>query len=334
MTTVQAALDPRIWRPQAQFSASIASPTQLKRFNDTGGIAVHLDVMRETRPDIAISGSQSETLSVWETRSSSGFVTKPKFVAGLVTIRFVTRGHVVSSRRTGDLLASTAIATLTGFEELHEVHASPAVSAVSATIAAATLAAANTALTGSDQPGLPALAPIAEMTRPGMGSLFCTIRLIQGRIQGLDRRADLVLPLLEEVMSYQLLSTWPKRADGTPAPPPDVAPRRLRRAIDYIEAHLATALTLADVATAAGIGVRSLQNTFRTELGRTPVQFIIDRRLARAHADLLADTGARRSIAEIARCWGFVHMSDFGQRYRRLHGCTPSETRRQAQRGH
>mgnify|MGYP002654135811 CR=1 FL=1 len=37
---------------------------------------------------------------------------------------------------------------------------------------------------------------------------------------------------------------------------------------------------------------------------------------------------ASLSVAEIARSWGFVHMGDFGQRYRRQYGRTPTETRR------
>ncbi|WP_345820269.1 helix-turn-helix transcriptional regulator [Methylobacterium fujisawaense] len=332
MAADQSGLDPSIWRPQASFSANIVSLRQLKTFNDSGGIAVHLDTTHSTIPDIEIAGSQSETLSFWETRSSSGFITKPKFSAGLVTVRFVTSGHIIYAHRQGDILASPTIATLTSFEDIHEVRASTAVGAVSATLAVEALSSAHEALTGCDHPGLPAFAPIAEMTTPGMTALFCSIRLIHRRLQASHRQADLMLPLLQEVMSYQLLSAWPKRAAGTAARLPDVASLHLRLAIEYIEANLSSALSLADVAAAARIGVRSLQNKFRTELGRTPVQFIIERRLARAHEDLTAVAKSSWSIAEIARAWGFVHMSDFGQRYRRKYGCTPSRTRREGGR--
>ncbi|WCS28446.1 helix-turn-helix transcriptional regulator (plasmid) [Methylobacterium sp. NMS14P] len=332
MKADQTRRDPSLWRPQARFSATIASLNQLKTFNDTGGIAVYLDVERATAPAIEISGSQTEMLSFWETRSPSGFVTTPKFSAGLLTVRFVTRGHIVYAHRQGDILASPAIAALTGFDDLREVRASSAVGAVSATIAVDALAAANDALTGRDHAGLPALAPIADMTMPGLRALFCTIRLIRHRLQDLDRGADLMLPLLQEVMSYQLLSAWPKRVAAPAARTRDVAASHLRLAIEYIEANLSTAMTLADIAAAVGTGVRSLQTAFRKELGRTPVQFIIERRLTRAHEDLTAPAAPRRPIAAIARAWGFAHMSDFGQRYRRRYGCTPSETRRQHER--
>ncbi|MDP4003360.1 AraC family transcriptional regulator [Methylobacterium sp. NEAU K] len=333
MTAGQERLDRATWRSQAQFAARIASLRQLRAFNDTGGIAVHFDVMQSTKPDIEISGSQSEVLSFWETRSASGFITQPKFAAQLVTVRFVTSGHIVYAHRHGDILGSTTHATLAGFEDLNEVRASSAFSAVSGTIAVNTLAAANEALTGSDHPGLPQLAPVAEMSTPGMAALFCTVRLIQRRIQELDRSADLVFPLLQEVMSYQLLSAWPKRVEVKAAGAPHVPSQRLRLAIDYIDANLQNRLTLSEIASVTGVSVRSLQENFRKEIGRTPIQLIIERRLERAHTDLTSTEKSTWSIAEIARHWGFVHISDFGQRYRRLYGCTPSDTRRESGRG-
>ena len=117
-----------------------------------------------------------------------------------------------------------------------------------------------------------------------------------------------------------------------PVPPEtrDGPARTVRAALDHIKAHLSAPLTLAHVAAAAGLGVRSLQDKFRPAVGQTPVQSIIDSRLRRVHQDLLSGSNAMHSIAEIAARWGFVHMSDFGQRCRRLYGCSPSQTRRDA----
>lgn len=327
MTTDYERLDPAMWRPQARFRAEIGSRQQLRAFNDTGGIAVFLDVMSTSRPDIELSGSQSRILSFWDTRSRSGFVTKPKFSAGLLTLRFVLSGQICYLRRDGETMASPLIAALTGFDDLREVRASSAVSALSATFPVQSLVSASAALTGGGVYDLPALEQLADMGRPGMAALFCTVRSVQRRMQTMDREADLLLPLLQEVMSYQLLSAWPKRVALVQAPSAEPAPRQLGRAIDYIEANLPTVLTLAEIATVAGVSVRSLQIKFKKEFGRSPVQFIIERRLARVHQDLLSPMSAGRSIGAIARAWGFLHMGDFGQRYNRLFGCTPSQTR-------
>ncbi|GJE16398.1 helix-turn-helix domain-containing protein [Methylobacterium marchantiae] len=319
--------EPAIWRPQGRFVANIASLRQLQVFNDRGGIAVNFDTMRSVSPNIAIAGSQSETLSLWETRSSSGFVTKPKFDARLITIRFVSSGHIVYRRRSGNIDGLPTHATLVDFDDLREVHASNAFSAISGTFAVDTLMAANEALTGGDDRGLPLLAPLAEVATPGMKALFLSLQQVQRRIQGIDRHDDLIFPLAREVLTYQLLSAWPRRIASPRSGTRDVPSRSLRAALDYIEANLSNALVLADVAAAAGISVRSLQDKFRREIGLTPVQFIIDRRLAKAHLDLMSSAKSTLSIADIARSWGFVHMGDFGQRYRRLYGRAPKETR-------
>lgn len=310
----------------SRFAATISSPRQLQVFNDTGGISVNFDVLRSTAPDIALVGTQGRTLSFWETRSASGFVTNPKYNAELVTIRFITGGHVIYRSRGGETFGTPSHATLVGFHDLREVQASSAFSATSATIAVDTLTAAHQALTGTAG-GLPPLAPVAAVDTPAMKALSCTLRQIQRHSRESDRPGDLTLPLIQEILGYQLLSAWPRRVDAPAPGTPDVPSGSLRDALDYIAANLARPLTLADVAAAAGISVRVLQNRFRREVGRTPVQFIIDQRLTRVHQDLISDDHAHASIAEIATRWGFGHMGDFAQRYRKAYGHTPSEAR-------
>lgn len=330
----QSRLDPSTWRPQTRIAANIASLRQLRAFNDTGGIAVNFDVMRAVAPDIALVGSQSETLSLWEIRSASGFVTKPKFNADLVTIRFVTDGVITYRHRSGTYQGSPTHATLVGFDDLSEVQTSEAFGAVAGTIAVTVLEASQAALTGGEHRALPPLEPVAEIATPGLTALFCTVRQVQRQIREAHPGSDFTFHLIQEILGYQLLSSWPKRTPPTLVRTPDVPSRSLRCALDYIEANLSVPLTLADIAAAAGISVRALQDKFRREFGRTPVQFITDERLARVHRDLSSARNGDLSVADIARRWGFAHMSDFGQRYRRAYGRPPSETRRGARSGH
>ena len=77
-------------------------------------------------------------------------------------------------------------------------------------------------------------------------------------------------------------------------------PRHLRLAEGYIEAHLDQAITLEDVAAAAGISPRGLQLAFRQHRGVTPLGFWRDLRLARAHAGLVA--GAAMALAPATHC--------------------------------
>jgi len=104
-------------------------------------------------------------------------------------------------------------------------------------------------------------------------------------------------------------------------------PRHLRAAEGFIEANLDQPLTLEAVAGAAGISARGLQLAFRKHRGTTPLGYLRDRRLERAHADLLrAPPGSR--VTDIALRWGFTHFGRFAELYRARYGLSPRDTLR------
>ncbi len=102
-------------------------------------------------------------------------------------------------------------------------------------------------------------------------------------------------------------------------------PRHLRIAEGFIEANLDQAITLEDVANAAGISPRGLQMAFRQHRGTTPLSFWREARLARAHADLLAAPPGTR-VTDIAMRWGFTHFGRFSELYRARFGLCPRDT--------
>lgn len=104
------------------------------------------------------------------------------------------------------------------------------------------------------------------------------------------------------------------------------APRTVRRAIAYMEAHAHEPITVDDVAEAAGISTRGLQYAFRRALGVTPTEYLRNERLARAHAELQEGTGM--PVAEVARRWGFASPSRFAKHYRATYGRSPRQTLR------
>ncbi len=103
------------------------------------------------------------------------------------------------------------------------------------------------------------------------------------------------------------------------------APRHLRLAEGFIEAHLDQPITLEDVAEAAGISTRGLQLAFRDWRGTTPLTFWRDARLDRAHADLLAAPPGT-TVTDIALRWGFSHFGRFSALYRARFGLSPRDT--------
>ncbi|MGO4403339.1 AraC family transcriptional regulator [Bosea sp. RAF48] len=105
------------------------------------------------------------------------------------------------------------------------------------------------------------------------------------------------------------------------------APLQIRRAVDHILAHAHEDITVQDVAHAAGVGLRTLQQSFRKVLRTSPQEYIKAAKLHGARREL-EDPHSQRSVEEIARRWGFANRGHFAAQYRRLFGELPSETRR------
>ncbi len=101
--------------------------------------------------------------------------------------------------------------------------------------------------------------------------------------------------------------------------------RRVRTAIDFIEANLQNDLTLDGVATAVGLSRYHLQRLFRAIYGDNLKAYIRKRRLTVA-AHELANSNAR--IIEIALASGFESQEAFSRSFQALFGCNPGEYRR------
>ena len=104
-----------------------------------------------------------------------------------------------------------------------------------------------------------------------------------------------------------------------------IAPRAVKRAIDFMHANLAAPITLADLVAAAGVAGRTLFEHFRAFKGTSPMRYLRDARLAEVRRALeRAELGA--SITEIATSWGFSHLGRFALDYRRRFGESPRAT--------
>ena len=115
--------------------------------------------------------------------------------------------------------------------------------------------------------------------------------------------------------------------DGLIRSPPAIGglgPLRLRRVVDYIEAHLADDIGLRDLAALASLSTHHFGEAFKVSTGTSPHRYLIQRRILRAKEMLL---GAELSIAEIAVSVGFASHSHFTDNFRKLTGITPSRFR-------
>ena len=106
---------------------------------------------------------------------------------------------------------------------------------------------------------------------------------------------------------------------------PSFAKWRLRRAVEYIDAHLGEPVSLADIASAAGLSRMHFAAQFKSATGLRPHEFLLRRRIERAQEELLSD-GA--SVVDVALSVGFQSQPHFTTIFRRIVGQPPHAWRR------
>ncbi|MDG4828578.1 helix-turn-helix domain-containing protein [Solwaraspora sp. WMMD1047] len=99
----------------------------------------------------------------------------------------------------------------------------------------------------------------------------------------------------------------------------------LTRALDWIEANAHRDLTLADIAGAAGMSVRTLTRRFADETGQSPMQWVSGVRIR--HAQELLET-TDHTVDRIAAQTGFPTTSNFRAQFLQLLGVTPGAYRK------
>jgi AraC-like DNA-binding protein len=104
-----------------------------------------------------------------------------------------------------------------------------------------------------------------------------------------------------------------------------LAPRGVRRAMEYIDANLDQPIGFTDIAEAAQIPGRTLSQHFRRFRDTTPLHYLRDARLDKVH-HALRRADREESIMSIAGRWGFGHMGRFAAAYSNRFGELPSET--------
>ncbi len=129
-----------------------------------------------------------------------------------------------------------------------------------------------------------------------------------------------------ETMSHALASYLVRRY-GHPAAQLRVwklAPWRVRRIAEYVDANLGCEIAIADLARLVGVSAGHLHRAFRATLGMTPLSYIHAKRIQRAVAIL---AGENASIADVALRVGYLSAGHFSRTFRRHTGVHPSKFR-------
>lgn len=179
------------------------------------------------------------------------------------------------------------------------------------------------ALLGSEPDGLPKFDTRLAADHPAAGHILQVLRVLHDAPPSgaLLQRARESWALLE------ILGSWPHSlarhlTSGV------AGSRALRRALDFIDAHLDQPITLQDLAVASHVGVRALADSFVRQMHETPARYIRGRRLEAAK--LALRRGDAPSVAEVASRWQFSNPGVFARYFRERFGCLPGELRRKA----
>ncbi|AFL89524.1 transcriptional regulator containing an amidase domain and an AraC-type DNA-binding HTH domain [Terriglobus roseus DSM 18391] len=132
--------------------------------------------------------------------------------------------------------------------------------------------------------------------------------------------------LLALGLQSNLLRNHATQPMALPGPKGGMSLARLRRAMEYMSAHLAEDIGLEAIAAAMGVSASHFAHEFRSSTGATPYQYLLQQRLERAKS-LLRTT--RLPVQNVGALTGFPYAANFVRAFRQRFGVTPEVWRRE-----
>ena len=269
--------------------------------------------------------------SVWRTRYSDDWSYSCELPEEDLAIAFLGAGTADmmvgshSAQRTSSTVALVTLPTL----RKHKISASDGVySGVMLRIDARVVARVLTAMFDSASLTKLDLTPLVDLSSDTGRTLFQLAHTIVSGMyeEGCLKRSPKAMALLTEATLRLVFENVPHHlSGGLDQRPPDITPRHIQRAIEYMHANLHLSLTMIDIAEAIGVSERSLQLGFRRFRETTPAMYLRRIRLDAVHAELCLREN-QLPVHEVALKWGFAHMGRFAAQYRATFGIYPSQT--------
>jgi AraC-like DNA-binding protein len=136
------------------------------------------------------------------------------------------------------------------------------------------------------------------------------------------------MPFVDSLVRGFLLAADHSHRDSLTRDQRLVAPRAICTAVDIIEEEANLPLTVSSIAARCHVSVRSLQQGFQCHLGTSPMAYLREVRLRRAHQILLESDPSTLTVASVAYHWGFTNLGRFAAAHAARYRATPTETLR------
>ena len=145
---------------------------------------------------------------------------------------------------------------------------------------------------------------------------------------GLIHQPLVGMPFVDSLVRGFLLAAEHSHHDALIGRERSVAPRAIRTAVDVIEAEAHLPLTLSLIAARSQVSVRSLQQGFKGHLGMSPMSYLREVRLRRAHQTLVEADPSIVTVASVAYDWGFTNLGRFAAAHAARYREPPAKTLR------
>lgn len=194
------------------------------------------------------------------------------------------------------------------------------------------LASQAAALVGVPVDTPPRFDPLVDLSRgagPDIVRLATLLRDASARPDSPLGAPQVLGHLREALMCALLLGLDNTLRPRLERPAAAVDTRVVKRAAELLAARAAEPVSIAEVAAATGIGLRSLERSFKATHGCTMRDFLRGERLelARRHLSVAAPG---TTVAQVLYASGFGHPGEFTRAYSKRFGERPSETLRRA----
>jgi len=160
------------------------------------------------------------------------------------------------------------------------------------------------------------LAPELQIKDPKLEHIGWALKSSLEAAEPFDR---LYAESLGTALAVHLLRRYAKTPHGVPER--GLTRRQLRAVIDYVQEHLAADLSLAELATIAGVSSSHFKALFRQSVGQPVHRYVIQQRVQHAAALLSRE---KLRLSEVALQAGFADQSHMARCMRRVMGLTPA----------
>ena len=170
-------------------------------------------------------------------------------------------------------------------------------------------------------------APSVNLDSAAFQGIKALIDLATGtEFDALINSGTLMPSRLREMLIDAVLEAWPHNfSEALRRPTAMVAPRHVKLAMEFIQAHPEQLVSGVDLARLSNVSQRALQEGFRRFVGTSIVAYQRQVRLERAYEVLKC--GGVGSVTEVALRFGFSNVGRFCQYFQRAYGVSPADLR-------